>query len=179
MSCGFGSQSQVELARSVHGMSKQAPITGQSFSCFGMAICLTLALNCQVSCLPSSGLRTTRPAGFDLEPAIAERLSQKSPDSSIRDLRDVFGLDGDNEDSGTASALPEVSKRISLQQRGMLRRIVYEVSHCMRPCLNNGITLLPRNTVDLCRCVCQPGNYGLACEYELTEEEKRLHRYSY
>ncbi|BHF82507.1 hypothetical protein SprV_0802564500 [Sparganum proliferum] len=178
MSCGVASQSQIELARSVHSMFKQAPITGQSFSCFGMAICLTLALCCHVSCLTSSALRTTRAAGFDLEPAIAGRLSQKSP-GSIRDLGDFFGLNDDSEDSGTASALPEVSKRISLQQRGMLRRIVYEVSHCMRPCLNNGITLLPRNTVDLCRCVCQPGNYGLACEYELTEEEKRLHRFTY
>lgn len=54
-----------------------------------------------------------------------------------------------------------------------LRQIVYEVLHCMRPCLNNGITLLPRNTVDMCRCICPPVNYGLACEFEITEEEKR------
>ncbi len=59
---------------------------------------------------------------------------------------------------------------------GALRRIVYEVLHCMRPCLNNGITLLPRNTVDMCRCICPPVNYGLACEFEITEEEKRHRR---
>ncbi|VDM01624.1 unnamed protein product [Schistocephalus solidus] len=156
-------------------MFKPAPIFSQSLPCFAMLICLTLGLSCHARGYISSVIRTAGPARFDFEP---ERLPQKAS-KDFRGLREIFDADADAEDSVSSSAGPEVSKRLSLQQQGMLRRIVYEVSHCMRPCLNNGITLLPRNTVDLCRCVCQPGNYGLACEYELTEEEKRLHRYAY
>ncbi|VDK83565.1 unnamed protein product [Dibothriocephalus latus] len=125
-----------------------------------MLICLTVGLTCR----EVSGFMASRP-----EPARFE-LGGWAPQK--KDNAD------DEADSGTSST-SEVSKRLSMHQKDMLRRIVYEVSHCMRPCLNNGITLLPRNTVDLCRCVCQPGNYGLACEYELTEEEKRLHRYAH
>ncbi|KAL5104364.1 hypothetical protein TcWFU_009624 [Taenia crassiceps] len=54
-----------------------------------------------------------------------------------------------------------------------LRRLIYEVVHCMRPCLNNGIMLLPRNTVDVCRCICPPSHYGIACEYEVSDEMKQ------
>lgn len=54
-----------------------------------------------------------------------------------------------------------------------LRRLIYEVAHCMRPCLNNGITLLPRNAVDVCRCICPPNHYGIVCEYEVSDEMKQ------
>ena len=63
----------------------------------------------------------------------------------------------------------EISMTAEMASEG-LRRLVYEVVHCMRPCLNNGIVLLPRNAVDVCRCICPPSHFGLACEYEVSDE---------
>ncbi|VDD79535.1 unnamed protein product [Mesocestoides corti] len=75
--------------------------------------------------------------------------------------------------SGQKRSLMSNNLPISAEEAsGALRRIIYEVLHCMRPCLNNGITILPRNTVDMCRCICQPFNYGLACEFEVTDDTK-------
>lgn len=77
--------------------------------------------------------------------------------------------------AATTAAIYEPTKRQSLSsiQQNRLRRIIYEVKHCMRPCLNNGLTLLPGNTVDMCRCICPPRHYGVACEFEMMEEHKR------
>ncbi|KAM7533018.1 hypothetical protein Aperf_G00000119682 [Anoplocephala perfoliata] len=57
-----------------------------------------------------------------------------------------------------------------------LRRLIYEVLHCMRPCLNNGMMILPRNAVEVCRCVCPPTHFGLVCEYEFSDKANARRR---
>ncbi|KAH9277857.1 hypothetical protein ECG_09759 [Echinococcus granulosus] len=116
--------------------------------------------NMLLQILVISALLTSQSKGFD-----GSSTAQES-------LVDVdLGLDGVEEGLG-------VRKRVMLLPltgngaTERLRRLIYEVVHCMRPCLNNGIMILPRNTVDVCRCICPPSHYGIACEYEISGEVK-------
>nr|CDS33137.1 hypothetical protein HmN_000487300 [Hymenolepis microstoma] len=66
----------------------------------------------------------------------------------------------------------ETSKRISISNltpekvEAGLWKLYYEVANCIRPCLNNGETILPRNAIEYCRCLCPPTHFGVACEYQ-------------
>lgn len=66
----------------------------------------------------------------------------------------------------------DISKRTSISNltpekiEAGLWKLYYEVANCIRPCLNHGETILPRNAIEYCRCLCPPTHFGLACEYQ-------------
>ncbi|VDO14384.1 unnamed protein product [Rodentolepis nana] len=75
-------------------------------------------------------------------------------------------------DGGRGFEPVKISKRISISNLSSekieagLWKLYYEVANCIRPCLNHGETILPRNAIEYCRCLCPPTHFGLACEYQ-------------
>ncbi|VDM35129.1 unnamed protein product [Hydatigera taeniaeformis] len=108
---------------------------------------------------------------------ISQTRGYRGPSTAQESLIDMdLGLEHMEEGSGVRKRVMVLPLSPQSATEG-LRRLIYEVVHCMRPCLNNGIMILPRNAVDVCRCICPPTHYGIACEYEVSDEMKQRRQF--